>query len=93
MTRRPVLRSGKHCGMYFCIHGPRSVKLTAVYDAVSKMLIYYGADGTRRGQESVNVRMPSQPVSVPAPEVSVPAPEVSPSAPEVSPPSPQRRSA
>jgi len=59
MTRREVVRSGQSCGLYFCIHGPRSVKLTAVYDHRQKLAIYYGTDGARRRQESIGVAMPS----------------------------------
>ena len=59
MTRREVSRGGEVCGIYFCIHGPRSVKLTAVYDCLQKSMIYYGTDGVRRTQESINVKLPS----------------------------------
>lgn len=58
MTRREVSRGGKVCGFYFCIHGPRSVKLTAVYDQRQKTTIYYGTDGVRRSQEIMSVAMP-----------------------------------
>ncbi|WP_182865931.1 hypothetical protein [Stieleria mannarensis] len=59
MTRRQVLRGGESCGLYFCVHGPRSVKLTAVYDHRKKTTIYYGTDGVRRSQESISVKLPS----------------------------------
>jgi hypothetical protein len=61
MTRRPVLRGGKSCGVYFCVHGPRSVKLTAVYDHRRKTTIYYGTDGVRKAQEPISVTLPSPP--------------------------------
>jgi hypothetical protein len=60
MTQREVVRGGKICGVYFCVHGPRSVKLTAICDFTHNTLIYYGSDGIRR--ESVNV-----PVAQPMP--------------------------
>lgn len=47
MTGREVVKGGKTCGFYFCVHGPRSVKLTAVCDLTKKMVIYYGTDGVR----------------------------------------------
>ncbi len=53
LTLREVVRSGKRCGIYFCLHGPRSVKLTAICDFKHKTLIYYGADGIR--QETVEL--------------------------------------
>lgn len=58
MTRREVSRGGKSCGVYFCIHGPRSVKLTAVYDHRKKTTLYYGTDGVRRNQEMMTVALP-----------------------------------
>ncbi len=59
MTRRKVSRGGDSCGYYFCIHGPRSVKLTAVYDHRKKVTIYYGTDGVRSSQETIGVSLPS----------------------------------
>jgi hypothetical protein len=53
MTQRELVRGGKSCGVYFCVHGPRSVKLTAICDFVHRTLIYYGSDGIRR--ESVAI--------------------------------------
>ena len=53
MTQREVVRGGRTCGIYFCVHGPRSVKLTAICDFKNKVVIYYGSDGIRR--ESVKL--------------------------------------
>ena len=47
MTERVVVRGGQPCGIYFCLHGPRSVKLTAVADIQQKTLLFYGSDGGR----------------------------------------------
>jgi hypothetical protein len=47
MTERIIVRAEDPCGMYFCLHGPRSVKLTAIADFESESLICYGSDGTR----------------------------------------------
>lgn len=48
MTLREVIRAGTPCGLYFCVHGPRSVKLTAICDLKSQTVIFYGSDGNRR---------------------------------------------
>lgn len=48
MTQREVVRNGKTCGLYFCVHGPRSVKITAIADFKARTLILYGSDGIRR---------------------------------------------
>lgn len=48
MTRRELIRGGKNVGSYFCVHGPRSVKLTAIHDTRQNQVIFYGSDGVRR---------------------------------------------
>lgn len=55
MTQREVVRSGKTVGVYFCLHGPRSVKLTAICDYFKSTVIFYGSDGIRR--ESIQIPM------------------------------------
>lgn len=47
ITERTVVRAGETCGYYFCLHGPRSVKLTAVCDLKSRAIFFYAADGAR----------------------------------------------
>lgn len=56
MTQREVIRCGKTCGVYFCVHGPRSVKLTAIADLQNRTLIFYGSDGIRRESMPLVVR-------------------------------------
>jgi len=48
MTQRKLLRGGELVGVYFCVHGPRSVKLTAICDFVKRVVVFYGTDGLRR---------------------------------------------
>ena len=47
MTERLLVRSGKPCGIYFCLHGPRSVKFTAIWDAQGNRVLFYGSTGER----------------------------------------------
>lgn len=47
MTERLVVRGEEVCGIYFCLHGPRNVKLTAICDLKRRNVIYYGTDGLR----------------------------------------------
>lgn len=47
MTERLLTRGGKPCGMYFCVHGPRSVKISAVWDAFAGTVLFYGSSGER----------------------------------------------
>ena len=58
MTQREVVRGGKTVGVYFCVHGPRSVKLTAICDLVKKVVVFYGTDGLRRDSMPIAVRTP-----------------------------------
>jgi len=48
LTQREVVRRGTTCAIYFCLHGPRSVKLTAIADLKTRSLVLYGSDGVRR---------------------------------------------
>jgi hypothetical protein len=59
MTQREVLRAGKTVGVYFCVHGPRSVKLTAICDFFKNMVIFYGSDGIRRESIPIAVKRPA----------------------------------
>ena len=57
LTHRRVYHAGQPVATYFCLHGPRSVKLTAILDQRQNQIIFYGSDGVRRR---------SQPVAPPA---------------------------
>lgn len=48
MTERILVRRGKPCGIYFCLHGPRSVKLTAIWETDHNTILFYGSDGQRQ---------------------------------------------
>ena len=47
MTERILVRAGKPCGMYFCLHGPRAVKLTAIWEMDRNSVLFYSATGER----------------------------------------------
>lgn len=47
MTERMLLRSGKPCGLYFCLHGPRAVKFSAIWETQRNMVLFYGSSGER----------------------------------------------
>ena len=59
MTERVLLRSGKPCGMYFCLHGPRSVKLVAIWESERNTVLFYGSTGERisRSQLAASPRL------------------------------------
>ncbi|HZZ73127.1 MAG TPA: hypothetical protein VFE24_12805 [Pirellulales bacterium] len=47
MTERVLVRSGKPCGIFFCLHGPREVKFTAIWESESNSVFFYGSSGAR----------------------------------------------
>ncbi|MGV3483808.1 MAG: hypothetical protein ACO1RT_05275 [Planctomycetaceae bacterium] len=53
LTERSVMKADRVCGVYYCLHGPRSVKLTAIADFEQLNLICYGSDGTRTVEEKL----------------------------------------
>jgi hypothetical protein len=47
MTERLLLRGSRVCGIYFCIHGPRSVKLIAIWETERNSILFYDSTGQR----------------------------------------------
>ena len=50
LTERILEKSGRPCGVFFCLHGPRSVKLTAIWETSSNTILFYGSTGERVGR-------------------------------------------
>jgi hypothetical protein len=48
VTERILVRGGRPCGIYFCLHGPRSVKLTAIWETERNTVLFYGSGGERQ---------------------------------------------
>ena len=46
-TERLLVKHGKPCGLLFCLHGPRSVQLTAIWEIEKNTVLFYGSDGGR----------------------------------------------
>jgi hypothetical protein len=47
MTERVLVRGKKPCGMFFCLHGPRQVKFTAIWETDRNRILFYGCAGER----------------------------------------------
>lgn len=47
ITEKLLTKCGKMCGVFFCLHGPRSVKLTAVWESEKNEVFFYGSTGER----------------------------------------------
>jgi hypothetical protein len=47
MTEKTLFRGGNPCGIYFCVHGPRAVRFTAIWETDRNQVLFYGPDGER----------------------------------------------
>jgi hypothetical protein len=47
MTEQILIRQGQPCGMLYCLYGPRSLKLTAVWETDRNTILFYGSAGER----------------------------------------------
>ena len=47
MTEMQLTRRGRSCGLQFSIHGPRAVRLGAIWASDQNQLYFYDAQGTR----------------------------------------------
>jgi len=47
VTEVELQKNGTMCGLQFILHGPRQVKLAAVWDAVRNEILMYAASGKR----------------------------------------------
>lgn len=50
LTERILIRAEQPCGMYFCLHGPRAVKFSAIWETQKNTLLFYGSTGERFGR-------------------------------------------
>lgn len=47
LTERTLIRGSRPCGMMFCLHGPRAVKLSAIWETERNTVLFYGQTGER----------------------------------------------
>ena len=47
LSERILVRRGAPCGVYFCLHGPRSLRLTAIWETDGNTILFYGSRGER----------------------------------------------
>ena len=45
LSEQILLRNGRPCGICFFLHGPRSVCLTAIWDADRSRIVFYSSRG------------------------------------------------
>lgn len=46
-TERALQKKGTPCGISFCLHGPRNVKLMAIWETQRDTIVFYGSNGER----------------------------------------------
>lgn len=47
ITESVITRGERPCGIFFCLHGPRSVKLTAIWETDKNTILFYGSTGEK----------------------------------------------
>jgi len=47
MTERVLRRGGRPCGIFFCLQGPRALRLTAIWDIERNQILFYNSTGER----------------------------------------------
>ena len=58
LSERYLTRSGTPCGVFYCLHGPRSVKLTAIWDTEQNMIRFYASTGERLHTTKLRQQVP-----------------------------------
>jgi hypothetical protein len=58
ITERVLTKKGAPCGIFFCLHGPRSVRFTAVFDMSESRVLFYDSNGQRTGCHEFATAMP-----------------------------------
>ena len=47
ISERILVRGEEPCGIYFCLHGPRAVKFTAIWETDRNTVLFYDCQGER----------------------------------------------
>ena len=53
LTEKLLRKQGCPCGIFYCLHGPRSIRLTAVFDIETARVLFYDSTGHRAGVRCV----------------------------------------
>ena len=47
MTEHILVRGNNPCGIHFCVHGPRNVKYTSIWETDRNSILFYSPTGER----------------------------------------------
>lgn len=60
-TSETLLKRGNAaCGVMFCLHGPRSVKFTAIWEKDNNRILFYGPSGKRYAAVEIGLSVDSE---------------------------------
>ena len=57
MTEMQLTRRGRACGLQFSLHGPRSVRLGAIWASDHNLIYFYDAKGSRYAKVRLRHRL------------------------------------
>ncbi len=57
MTEMQLTRRGRDCGLQFSLHGPRSVRLGAIWASDHNLIYFYDAQGLRYAKVRLKHRL------------------------------------
>ena len=58
LTEKLLRKQGNPCGIFYCLHGPRSIRLTAVFDIETARVLFYDSSGQRSATRCVKDLVP-----------------------------------
>jgi hypothetical protein len=47
MSEQILIRHGRPCGIHFCLHGPRAVMFSAIWETRTNTILFYDSTGER----------------------------------------------
>jgi hypothetical protein len=53
ITEHLLTRGGRPCGIHFSLHGPRSVRLSAIWETERNTVLFYSSTGERFGRAAL----------------------------------------
>ena len=56
LTQRILTRAGQICGVFFCVHGPRAAKFSAIWEIERNLILFYDPSGVRFLRVSLQYR-------------------------------------
>jgi hypothetical protein len=55
VSERILIRAGKPCGIHFCLHGPRAVQVSAIWETDRNTILFYNSSGERFQKSQLTV--------------------------------------